>query len=453
MNYHLEVDHKSQKNITFSQQLYSKQFDQFPKTMKVRGGTRECKVDVSFDSGLAKDTIRLSKDVFDDLLLPYKLPYDVVLKQNELKIGPVIGLILEKQDRKLSSENLKKYLNYTHQYSTIKGLLFIASVKGINREKKLIRGYYFNPYAKKGKKSWIKGVFPYPDVIYLRAKMGESLYQSLIKEMGNKIFNYPCFNKQKAWEWLSPVSSIGPYLPQTCPLRKPADFFSMMNKYPQVYLKLTNKSNGIGLIKVMRKKDGYLFQYNNSCKRKVFRTESAVRNFIKQLLAKNPHYLIQESIDLLQYNKRKIDFRFIMQKDHTQQWKCTGVIARFGKKGNIDTNVLRFGNTTDVQRYGYICSFEKALKRSCNLKEKKIKRKKKEIIKVCRKVCRVLDKRNGCYGDFGIDIALDRNLNIWIIEVNNRRHSHDFPLDLNAKKMHKKVTSRPILYAKALAGF
>ncbi len=444
MNYQLEVDEQLKKQVIFSEKLIMEYFDEIPRKMVVRGGARKCPVGVSFESRLAKKTIKISKDVFEDLFLPQNIPYDILLNDEELNLGPIIGLLLHKQDEKYSPAYLKKCLNYTLQYPAVRGLLFVFSPEGIDQKKKIIQGYYFNPCTDEDEASWKKGVFPYPHVIYQRIGIKKDVYQSLIKEMGNKIFNYPTFNKLKAWKWLSPVNSIRPYLPETHPLKKPVDIFDMMEQYPAIFLKPSNGFQGLGIIKVTYELDGYHFKYNKGDEEKIFGTKYEAENFIIDFLSEHHNYLIQQSINLLSYRERKIDFRFIMQKDYTQKWQCTGVIARFGKKGNIDTN---------IQGGGYVHTFEDVLGGICHLEPREIWKKEHQIIEVCKKVCHVLDERDRCYGDFGFDIGLDCDLNIWVIEINNRRHEHHFPLDLNAEEMYYDVKSSPIQYAKALAGF
>lgn len=444
MSYRLQIDTRLKKCVVFSEKLAKQHFERIPKKISVCSGAMQYEVSVSLETGLDKETILFSQDIFNNLLLPQELPYDIVLEQTEMKIGPVIGLLLHNRDKKYTPWFFERCNGYILDYQNIRGLLFVFSSEGIDVKNKTVSGYYFNPYAKEGETTWEKGIFSYPDVIYRRIGIKDDIYEALSKEMGNKIFNYPWFGKKQMWNWLSDFDSVRQYLPETRSLKKIDDFFDMFKKYSEVYIKLAGGTKGFGLIKATLKGNAYLFRFNKKKEEKIFYTVEEVSAFIAELLAEPRPYLIQQSIDMLSYKERKIDFRFIMQKDHTKEWQCTGIIARFGKKGGIATN---------FQRAGFSRTFEEALKKATKLKYKEIYQKKQEMIQVCKKIACALDEMGNCYGDFGMDMAMDENLNVWIIEANNRRHEHRLPLFIHDEQMYYEVKSNPVRYAKALAGF
>ncbi len=444
MAYCLEIDTQLKNTVTLSENLAARHFRTVPQRIVVRSGARQCEARVIFKEGLEKDYIKLSRDIFEYLLLPLELPYDIVLEQEELNIGPVIGLLLHNKDEKITPERLKKHLDFTLQYPVINGLLYIFSTEGIDMKNRTIHGYYFDPCAKERDTPWKAGIFPYPHAIYRRIGLKDDIYQSLTKEIGNKIFNYPWFGKKQMWDWLSQFDSVRKYLPETRPLKTVSDFWEMIRKYPQVYIKPAAGTKGFGVIKVVLKENTCFVEFNKKEAENTAFAGKEAAEFIERLLVEHPNYLIQQSIDLLSYKERKIDFRFIMQKDHTKEWQCSGIIARFGKKGSIATN---------FQRAGYTRTFAKALKKATKFKYKEIYKKEQEMIQVCKKIAYALDKMGNCYGDFGMDVALDQELNIWVIEVNNRRHEHRLPLYIHDEQMYYKVKSNPVRYAKSLAGF
>ncbi|PIB52451.1 hypothetical protein AOA57_00390, partial [Pseudomonas sp. 2588-5] len=50
---------------------------------------------------------------------------------------------------------------------------------------------------------------------------------------------------------------------------------------------------------------------------------------IDKIIRNKEDYMIQQDVGYL-HDTRNVDFRIYMQKNETQEWTCTGLIARFG---------------------------------------------------------------------------------------------------------------------------
>ncbi|HEX3027243.1 MAG TPA: YheC/YheD family protein [Clostridia bacterium] len=75
----------------------------------------------------------------------------------------------------------------------------------------------------------------------------------------------------------------------------------------------------------------------------------------------------------------------------------------------------------------------------------------KKILDLCRKICVYLDTSGHHYAELGIDIAIDRDQNLWLIEANV------FPSFKGFKKIDRETYLRirysPMIYARSLTGF
>jgi hypothetical protein len=253
------------------------------------------------------------------------------------------------------------------------------------------------------------------------------------------MFNSYFFDKWEFWQFISSYSQIKGNIPDTCLLGSIDTLDNMLSKHRIVYLKLVDGSLARGIIRVWKEEDVYYFKEKYDRRNNALKKKGAAL-FLKELKGK---YLIQQGIDCLKYNKRYIDFRVIMQKDHTKLWNCTGIISSFGMKSGICSN---------YEDFGYTLTFEKALTKALCCDDKFILKKKQEIIEACKTVCQLLDLSEENFGDLGIDVALDVNFNVWILEI-NKRHYHTMALSVNNIQMYRDVKTNPIKYALALSEF
>ena len=71
-----------------------------------------------------KKTFQISEQVIQKLLIDTKVKYEIVFKNEELIIGPVIGLLLGRSESKLTKD-MDRFLIYTMMYEQINGVLFV----------------------------------------------------------------------------------------------------------------------------------------------------------------------------------------------------------------------------------------------------------------------------------------------------------------------------------------
>ena len=74
------------------------------------------------------------------------------------------------------------------------------------------------------------------------------------------------------------------------------------------------------------------------------------------------------------------------------------------------------------------------------------------LISVCKDTCRFLDQSIGHYGDVAFDVIIDRDLKVWILEV-NKRYVTDTLKKHPDPSLRAKICSNPLVYAKSLTVF
>lgn len=396
---------------------------------------------VTFIERLDSDTIGLPECWRTLVMIPDSLEYEAYGDGTELHIGPVIAILVSKQ-KEFAAKLFDEYKDYAAHFARLKGLVYICSIDGIRPSNKTIKGYYYNPQAG-GEHAWEKGVFPYPDAGYRRIWVTNSeSYNDLIAHTGRRVFNSFFLNKWELWRVLRADSLVRRHLPRTKMLTRLRPLNEMAALYGSVYLKPISSSFGEGIKKAEKLPKGYRFIHQDNTKT-ILKTQTEAERYIRRL-TNGRKYLIQQPIPF-SFEKKQVDFRVIMQKDRSESWTCSGIIARFGIDGRFYTN--------DVS---LICKGQKALRMVFRLNREESARLEEEIIGLCTRACQVIERKYGAYGTFGdvgIDIIIDSSKKIWLLEINSR-HNHTFASYLNDdRRMYAEVIAKPLEYAKSLAGF
>ncbi len=431
------INDQEQDSICVSQKTLQK-FNINCKKITLHLGTWKERLHVKLHDELDENTIGLVSRLLQIFTVPDTLHYEIYLEGDDLYVGPVIAVVVRKGN--LSQKRLGFWTDYCQNYSEIRGLIYFCMVDGIDINTMTIKGYYYDPNVE-GPEQWKSGVFPYPGVVFQRTEIGQDILQNLSTHVDGKVFNAKLFNKWEMWEVLSETGFT--YMPHTVLLDGPERLEQMLGLYESVYLKPIQGRLGIGIQKVEKLPEGFLFGDESGFKKRVDDVAQVWRLVNKY--KRKRKYLIQQGVPLIHEGK-PVDFRVILQKDGTKEWTCSGIIAKLGYWGRIYTNTP-----------SAICLFRDALQMIFGLTpeqalevEFKIEDK---IIKICIEACQIMERAFGIYADVGIDLVLDKDLNIWILEI-NKIHQHTMVKYVqDAPEMYHRVVSKPLAYAKALAGF
>lgn len=428
--------------ILFIPESFDKEFNlNRKKDLQINVGVKKCEIKIKVDPDLAEDVLLLSKDILKTLSIPQDLLYQVNVEEDIINIGPIVGLLFESTKSDLAEKIRDSFTNYTLNYPQNKGLLYVFSKEGIDFSNDLIDGYYYWGNDEAGNPIWKAGTFPIAGAIFRRISLANKMRKKLQQKTDNKMFNSCYFNKWEFYNIVNKHNEVLDHIPETRILNSFSDVEEMIAKYDSVYLKPSSGTYGYGVIKVTKGVDTYYFQSKQASKPTEYNKDKALQ-YIRELIDKNK-YLIQESISLLRFEKRPVDFRVIMQKDENGNWKHTTSLAFLGRKKGV---------CSKDRSEGYSLLFEELFLKFTSLSKKEIYKIKEKVISVCKKVGNILDESGGNYGDLGFDIGIDKSFKPWVIEV-NKRHTHQIPLRVNDYFSYYNVKSNPIKYAVFLSGF
>ncbi|WZY01243.1 YheC/YheD family protein [Bacillus sp. FSL W7-1360] len=390
-------------------------------------------LEVRFKEELPENTFGLSINIIRDLFIPDDLNYDIYLKENHVHVGPVILYLVSKRMLR-DLDALRERIENTTPFN---GLILLSTPSHIDMDDKKITGYYFYPGSHQTEASWKEGTFSYPDVIFKRVPIPTEVNNDLYETLGGRLFNSTFFDKWDMWQWLAPHKTIKNHLPHTQQIHALDSIIEMLEMYPSVYLKPKHGSQGAGIIEVKKKKGSFQITDDSNT---ITHTDTLAKHpVIKKVMKKKKKYLIQQGVPV-SHDSRNIDFRVYMQKDHTERWTCSGMIARFSKPGSI---------TTNLRNLDYLLHGKEALKILFNSND--TAQLEQEIIAICKNACKHLDE-HGCFADIAIDFIIDHNQHVWLLEMNKRYAYKSFSI-LEEEALFRKVIRTPFQYARSLAGF
>lgn len=411
------------------------------KIIIIRFGSLRQFADVSLTSNIAENEIYFSSESIANLHLPCFPDYEIRVNQNEMEIGPFIGLLIGKEDKKLTPRFLEKMKIYVNDYNKLHGAVLIFALDKVDAAGRLIEGYCYSPVSQK----FEKGLFPIPSAIYRTTGLSSDWKNFFLSVIGDRFFNSNYFNKWKMYNWYSDNPDFSGKLPFTSKYQSGQDVLDLLEKYSKVYIKPQFGLGGHGITRVQLNKGRYVFKYQDNGKNR----SEVITNKEKALVYignkfSSGKYLIQEPIELIQVKGRIVDFRCIMQKDHSGIWVCRAVIGRYGSMGSIVSNISSGGTAVKI---------EEIEKSSLPLPKAKSLHLSDDIRSFTLQICNALDGYGINCGSLGLDIGVDTSGNLWLIEINNRDPDPTIALDALDQALYEKLKTGILCYAKYLSGF
>jgi hypothetical protein len=406
----------------------------------LRFGIQALEIKLKTSTRINENEVKLSVGMIESLRIPLSGRYEIRSVDNEILIGPYIGILAASKKSSLE-QSVQHLSNYLYDYAHIGGAVAAFSLEGIDPTRYTIDGYVFNPDTKK----WEQGVYSYPAAVFKIIYLDKRWRNHFQTVLGNRIFNSYVFSKWEMYKWLSQVPHLKPHLPETILYKQPQDLESFLNLHQQIYVKPINGSMGAGIFKVSKTGENLKIDYNKddipheTTLSNVFDLAEFFRSQFK-----GKKYILQQALDLIAFEGQKIDFRIVMVKNQAGVWKDMCMVAKYGQHGSIVTNICA-GGTAEIG--------EITLEKIFDLSFKEVFRWRKHISHILHEVAQSIEQFGVHCGNLGIDIAIDTQRRIWIIEINNLNPSPLIALDINDRPLFYQIKLMNMLYAKRLAGF
>jgi len=382
--------------------------------------------------------IKLSCNLKDKLFIPETQTYRMSIKENKIIIGPVIGLLLGANNHTYSSKYMRRYSNRLGIYNKVGGLIYAFSPTSVDWKKEIVYGIYYNI----AKSKWMHGVFPLPDAIYSRCfHHAPKIVEKLSLVTDGKLFNSHRFTKLELFDHVNLDKDLAKNLPPTEASQSYEQIKKFIDTHTNVILKPIGLSRGRGIC-VIEKIDSYymVFDYRSrNCSKILLEGSDALLDFFNNNTGFFKRYLIQKCLRLAKIDNRKFDIRVVMQKRDPGCWSCTGIECRVSSPDK---------HLTNISRGGYPFPLDEALTLAFDADINTVQKITEEIHNYCFQFCKHMDKMGKHFSEFGMDIALDEDKNIWLIESNVLPSFKGFKKMDNDAYLAMKYS--PLLYALSL---
>ncbi|AJY75979.1 YheC/YheD family protein [Paenibacillus beijingensis] len=366
-----------------------------------------------------------------------------------LALGPLIGVLVSRDypqqpDRPFGSITL--FCKELVEACAAQGAyVYFFTPGGIGTDADSVDGWVYH-------NGWTRVTMPLPDVVNnrLTSRKLENLpsvrqFISMAKSRHQTyMFNEKFLDKHDVFDALGRDPSLSKYLPESHLLLGFATLKTMCARYPVVFLKPVRGSLGKGIIRINRL-DGQQFQATYSTaagsRRQVYPNLTKLFASLSGKV-KSVRYQLQQGLQLIEIQKRPVDFRALVQKNATGKWGITSIVARTAGSNHFVSNLARGGTLSKVKDALAKCSLPPSGRGDAFI------RLQKAALEIAKGIEAHIPAH---FGELGIDLALDKNGKVWLLEVNSKPSKND-NTPLTENKVRPSVRNM-IQYARYLSGF
>ena len=318
--------------------------------------------------------------------------------------------------------------------------VFVFTPQDVDDARGRIHALVFKPESGTWSRQWSR----FPNVIYDRCRIQRSRrFQQLLafrKRYSHLTFlNRPLRNKWTVYRTLSKVTAFRGHLPVTRLYESSADVSSLLRKFPTVYVKPINGTGGRGILRIDRRSDGtYLLQGRNHSRGIVKPRVVSAGNLPSAVRGWDRHgdrYIVQQGLNIKLPNGRVHDYRMLVQKNGSGVWEVTGCAGRIGPAGSITSNLHGGGKAAPMN----------GLLRQWVGDEDEVARIRRTAETFGVNVARHLESTYNALCELALDLAIDRNGNVWLLEVNPKPAREGFSR-AGERDVYRKAILRPIEY-------
>ncbi|WP_044642627.1 YheC/YheD family protein [Risungbinella massiliensis] len=184
----------------------------------------------------------------------------------------------------------------------------------------------------------------------------------------------------------------------------------MLLHYSNIYLKPDNSCQGKGAMRIDKHPDDhYLLRSRDTKKIYIFKKLAPLHQHIQRIKMKRP-YLLQQGIVSQTPSGNMVDIRVhLFRLNHV--WKQVAMAARVAPTQNVVTNRSSGGEPIDL---------DELLTSHLGYTTTEVEQKKEELSYLATRAVQRISAKHPSYSEFGVDIGIDLNGDLWIYEVNIR---------------------------------
>ena len=286
--------------------------------------------------------------------------------------------------------------------------VYIFSPRDILWKRRRIRGWTLE----NGR--WRRRLYRFPDAVFDRVSpkgkadlSGVPAVRRRLKRLGIPRFNTRLPGKWGMYKLWRKYPELLPALPPTRVLSK-STLKAMLNRYGEVYVKPIQGGQGKGVAWIKRVRGGYRYRIHGPRGSRSGKVAS-IAAVSARCCGGRPR-IVQMAIDVLKCDGRPFDIRALVQRHADGDWHVTGVVARVGGRKSKVTNIHAGGSARKVREALAEAGADEAT-----------------IDEVIRKVehlalatARACSQATPLVAELGVDFAVDKEYNCWLLEANSR---------------------------------
>lgn len=407
-----------------------------------------CTIDVQCSMNNTEDCMIISKNTADKISLYSGLKTNLMIKDNNLCLGPLIGTFTDSTSVRLASEQRpgSKLKNLSVANRDAAAMIYFFSVDDYISEDAKINGCFYNYVTNK----WEKRLFPLPDILYdrgggiLKKQIPSSEYIRQSIESNENVIRFSpryFFDKLDVHNKLMRYTEVKNFLPFTIPYKSSDDLLEMLKNFSTFYIKDRVGNRGLGVTRVSKYPNGHfeLSYYKKDFYKYSFDSFEELVEKINELY-KDKKAIIQGTIDLIKINHGNVDMRATVQRDGSGTLGITACSVRIGK-ASLPITSTRSGSQ--------VYRFEDFFKKFLNYSDEELKVIILNVNEFLLTIYKCIEDSYGTFGELGIDFGIDNSGNIWFIECNAKPGKDTVYLSYDEATV-KKAFINPLEYSKYL---
>ncbi|MFF2910186.1 YheC/YheD family protein [Paenibacillus sp. NPDC057934] len=298
--------------------------------------------------------------------------------------------------------------------------------------------------SKTGK--WSRKWRAVPTMIFDRCRIQKSArFQQLLRFRARynhlTFLNRPLRNKWTIHQTFSQKQRFKQHLPNTLLYQSSTDLKKMLRNHSVVYVKPINGTGGRGILRIDKKgsAQGIFDIQGRRQNRRIIaprKVSSSQLDSVVRQWCIGTTFLVQQGIPLRLPSGRYHDYRMLVQKNGHGVWELTGMAGRVGAAHSVTSNLHGGGHAVRAEK----------LLRSWLGSQEKTTRVMKTAEKLGIEAAAYLEDCFSSLCELALDLAIDREGNIYILEVNPKPAREVF-LRSGDTETYRKSLVRPLEYA------